>query len=122
MAGSTGVRACEKGLDWLSLVQGGRQHQHGRFEADLTALPPEYGDWSRLEQGKLLMRVSGDGQSYVAVRKVDNQDYWFGLGEKSGVGRWLFAGESEPPMDVTDAVWAGPLDDLPPDWAQADPG
>lgn len=115
-----GFAQAKKALEWLSLVQGGRLRQHGQYETNLAALPPEHGDWSRLEQGKLRMRVPGDGQSYIAVRKVDDRDYWFGLGEKAGAGRWLFAGECEPPMDVTDAVWTGPLDDLPPDWAQAD--
>ncbi len=117
-----GFARAKRALEWLSLVQAGRLRQHGRYETDLVTLPPEHGDWSRLEQAKLTMRVPGDGQSYVAVRKVDGQDYWFGLGERSGVGRWLFAGECEPPMDVADEVWAGPMDDLPPDWAHADPG
>ncbi len=117
-----GFARAKKALEWLSLVQAGRLRQHGQYETNLAALPPEHGDWSRLEQGKLRMRVLGDGQSYIAVRKVDGQDYWFGLGEKAGAGRWLFAGECEPPMDLTDAVWTGPLDDLPPDWAQADQG
>lgn len=116
-----GFVQAKKALEWLSLVQGGRLRQHGRYETDLAALPPEHGDWSRVEQAKLSMRASGDDQSYVAVRKVDGQDYWFGLGEKSGVGTWLFAGVCEPPMNVADEVWAGPMDDLPPDWAHADP-
>jgi hypothetical protein len=115
-----GFARAKKALEWVSLVQGGRLHQHGRYETDLAVLPPEHGDWSRVEQAKLTMRVSGDGQSFVAVRKVDGQDYWFGLGEKSGVGRWLFAGDCEPPTDIADGVWAGPMDDLPPDWAQGD--
>ena len=117
-----GFAQAKRALEWLSLVQGGRVRQHGRYETDLAMAPPEHGDWSRLEQAKLTMRVSGDGQSFVAVRKVDGQDYWFGLGEKSGVGRWLFAGDCEPPTDIADGVWAGPMDDLPSDWAQADPG
>ena len=117
-----GFARAKKALEWVSLVQGGRLRQHGRYETDLAVLPPEHGDWSRIEQAKLTMRVPGDGQSYVAVRKVDGQDYWFGLGEKPGLGRWLFAGDCELPTDIADGVWAGPMDDLPPDWAQADSG
>ncbi len=116
-----GFGRAKKALEWVSLVQGGRLQHHGRCETDLAALPPEYGDWSRVEQAKLTMRASGDGQSYAAVRKVDGQNYWFGLGEKPGLGRWLFAGDFEPPADIAEVVWAGPMDDLPPDWAQADP-